>query len=136
MQRVCRGILLHRDFQLWPEDYIAYMSASVGSSWFCFSFICFSFISLQITVSSGGMLVQKLNISDLQSGNGPFDETMVYAQNKVRSMGLKTKPSSSLLGSSYHLLCKKPVVHCCFLIASNPYGDAQAIIFRSMMACP
>ncbi|XP_031955599.1 dehydrogenase/reductase SDR family member 12 isoform X5 [Corvus kubaryi] len=35
-----------------------------------------------ITVSSGGMLVQKLNVSDLQSGNGPFDGTMVYAQNK------------------------------------------------------
>ncbi|XP_064501863.1 dehydrogenase/reductase SDR family member 12 isoform X6 [Pseudopipra pipra] len=35
-----------------------------------------------ITVSSGGMLVQKLNISDLQSENGTFDGTMVYAQNK------------------------------------------------------
>ncbi|POI29277.1 hypothetical protein CIB84_006973 [Bambusicola thoracicus] len=28
------------------------------------------------------MLVQKLNISDLQSGSGSFDGTMVYAQNK------------------------------------------------------
>lgn len=89
MQRVCRGILLHRG-QLWPEDYIAKMNASVEGSWFCFSsicfsFICFSFIPLQITVSSGGMLVQKLNISDLQSENGPFDGTMVYAQNKVYS---------------------------------------------------
>lgn len=125
MQRVCRGILLRRDFQLWPEGYIACMSASVRSSWFCFSFICFSFncfsfISLQITVSSGGMLVQKLNVSDLQSENGPFDGTMVYAQNKVQSMGLKTKPSLSLLASSYHLLCRKPVGHCCFPIASNP----------------
>ncbi|XP_062423036.1 dehydrogenase/reductase SDR family member 12 isoform X2 [Rhea pennata] len=35
-----------------------------------------------ITVSSGGMLVQKLSISDLQSENGTFDGTMVYAQNK------------------------------------------------------
>nr|XP_009941130.1 PREDICTED: dehydrogenase/reductase SDR family member 12 [Opisthocomus hoazin] len=35
-----------------------------------------------VTVSSGGMLVQKLNISDLQSENGTFDGTMVYAQNK------------------------------------------------------
>ncbi|XP_071408032.1 dehydrogenase/reductase SDR family member 12 isoform X3 [Pithys albifrons albifrons] len=35
-----------------------------------------------ITVSSGGMLVQKLNVSDLQSKNGTFDGTMVYAQNK------------------------------------------------------
>ncbi|XP_057223382.1 dehydrogenase/reductase SDR family member 12 isoform X1 [Malurus melanocephalus] len=41
-----------------------------------------------ITVSSGGMLVQKLNISDLQSGNGPFDGTMVYAQNKRQQVVL------------------------------------------------
>lgn len=38
---------------------------------------------LQITVSSGGMLVQKLNIDDLQSERTAFDGTMVYAQNKV-----------------------------------------------------
>ncbi|XP_055100823.1 dehydrogenase/reductase SDR family member 12 isoform X3 [Symphalangus syndactylus] len=36
-----------------------------------------------ITVSSGGMLVQKLNTNDLQSERTPFDGTMVYAQNKV-----------------------------------------------------
>ncbi|KAM5181617.1 dehydrogenase/reductase SDR family member 12 [Mantella aurantiaca] len=35
-----------------------------------------------VTVSSGGMLVQKLDLSDLQSEKGPFDGTMVYAQNK------------------------------------------------------
>ncbi|NP_001279221.1 coiled-coil domain-containing protein 122 [Callorhinchus milii] len=35
-----------------------------------------------ITVSSGGMLVQKLNISDLQFKTGQFDGTMAYAQNK------------------------------------------------------
>ncbi|OXB62061.1 hypothetical protein ASZ78_013434, partial [Callipepla squamata] len=35
-----------------------------------------------VTVSSGGMLVQKLNVADLQSGSGTFDGTMVYAQNK------------------------------------------------------
>ncbi|KAI2569487.1 dehydrogenase/reductase 12, partial [Homo sapiens] len=35
-----------------------------------------------ITVSSGGMLVQKLNTNDLQSERTPFDGTMVYAQNK------------------------------------------------------
>ncbi|XP_067301106.1 dehydrogenase/reductase SDR family member 12 [Pseudorasbora parva] len=34
-----------------------------------------------ITVSSGGMLVQKLNVEDLQFENS-FDGTMVYAQNK------------------------------------------------------
>ncbi|XP_071408040.1 dehydrogenase/reductase SDR family member 12 isoform X4 [Pithys albifrons albifrons] len=89
-----------------------------------------------ITVSSGGMLVQKLNVSDLQSKNGTFDGTMVYAQNKVQSMVLKAKPRTCLLGSSYHLLCKKPVVCRCFPIASNPYRDTQAIIFRSTLACP
>ncbi|XP_040439995.1 dehydrogenase/reductase SDR family member 12 isoform X1 [Falco naumanni] len=41
-----------------------------------------------ITVSSGGMLVQKLNVSDLQSENGTFDGTMVYAQNKRQQVVL------------------------------------------------
>ncbi|XP_071347329.1 dehydrogenase/reductase SDR family member 12 isoform X2 [Trachinotus anak] len=36
-----------------------------------------------ITVSSGGMLVQKLRVNDLQSEKGDFDGLMVYAQNKV-----------------------------------------------------
>lgn len=35
-----------------------------------------------ITVSSGGMLVQKLNVDDLQFEKGSFDGTMAYAQNK------------------------------------------------------
>ncbi|XP_063049220.1 dehydrogenase/reductase SDR family member 12 isoform X2 [Engraulis encrasicolus] len=35
-----------------------------------------------ITVSSGGMLVQKLNFEDLQFEKGTFDGTMAYAQNK------------------------------------------------------
>ncbi|TRZ02752.1 hypothetical protein DNTS_005431, partial [Danionella cerebrum] len=35
-----------------------------------------------ITVSSGGMLVQKLNVEDLQCEKGSFDGSMVYAQNK------------------------------------------------------
>uniref|UniRef100_A0A8D0GQ36 Dehydrogenase/reductase SDR family member 12 n=1 Tax=Sphenodon punctatus TaxID=8508 RepID=A0A8D0GQ36_SPHPU len=41
-----------------------------------------------IVVSSGGMLVQKLNTSDLQSGNITFDGTMVYAQNKRQQVVL------------------------------------------------
>ncbi|KAI5616370.1 dehydrogenase/reductase SDR family member 12 [Silurus asotus] len=36
-----------------------------------------------ITVSSGGMLVQKLNLDDLQFEKGTFDGTMAYAQNKI-----------------------------------------------------
>uniref|UniRef100_A0A8C6LLA7 Dehydrogenase/reductase 12 n=1 Tax=Nothobranchius furzeri TaxID=105023 RepID=A0A8C6LLA7_NOTFU len=35
-----------------------------------------------ITVSSGGMLTQKLNVDDLQFEKGTFDGTMAYAQNK------------------------------------------------------
>uniref|UniRef100_A0A3B4B635 Uncharacterized protein n=1 Tax=Periophthalmus magnuspinnatus TaxID=409849 RepID=A0A3B4B635_9GOBI len=35
-----------------------------------------------VTVSSGGMLTQKLNIDDLQFEKGTFDGTMAYAQNK------------------------------------------------------
>lgn len=37
----------------------------------------------QITVTSGGMLVQKLRTGNLQSQIGRYDGTMVYAQNKV-----------------------------------------------------
>ncbi|XP_034042657.1 dehydrogenase/reductase SDR family member 12 [Thalassophryne amazonica] len=35
-----------------------------------------------ITVSSGGMLTQRLNVDDLQFEKGTFDGTMAYAQNK------------------------------------------------------
>ncbi|XP_056871984.1 dehydrogenase/reductase SDR family member 12 [Takifugu flavidus] len=35
-----------------------------------------------VTVSSGGMLTQKLNVDDLQFEKGTFDGTMAYAQNK------------------------------------------------------
>lgn len=38
----------------------------------------------QVTVSSGGMLTQKLNVEDLQFEKGTFDGTMAYAQNKVK----------------------------------------------------
>jgi dehydrogenase/reductase SDR family protein 12 len=37
-----------------------------------------------VTVSSGGMLTMKLDVSDLNSSKGKFDGTFVYAQNKVR----------------------------------------------------
>lgn len=43
----------------------------------------------QITVSSGGMLTQKLNVDDLQFEKGTFDGTMAYAQNKVKDTGSK-----------------------------------------------
>ncbi|XP_032352110.1 dehydrogenase/reductase SDR family member 12 isoform X5 [Camelus ferus] len=41
-----------------------------------------------ITVSSGGMLVQKLNTNDLQSERTAFNGTMVYAQNKRQQVVL------------------------------------------------
>ncbi|XP_008332143.1 dehydrogenase/reductase SDR family member 12-like [Cynoglossus semilaevis] len=41
-----------------------------------------------ITVSSGGMLVQKLRVDDLQSEMDNFDGTMVYAQNKRQQVVL------------------------------------------------
>lgn len=40
----------------------------------------------QVTVSSGGMLTQKLNVDDLQFEKGTFDGTMAYAQNKVKQI--------------------------------------------------
>ncbi|XP_054480644.1 dehydrogenase/reductase SDR family member 12-like [Anoplopoma fimbria] len=41
-----------------------------------------------ITVTSGGMLVQKLIVNDLQSEKGFFDGVMVYAQNKRQQVVL------------------------------------------------
>uniref|UniRef100_A0A1A8DRP3 Uncharacterized protein n=1 Tax=Nothobranchius kadleci TaxID=1051664 RepID=A0A1A8DRP3_NOTKA len=41
-----------------------------------------------ITVSSGGMLVQKLRVDDLHSEKGYFDGVMVYAQNKRQQVVL------------------------------------------------
>lgn len=41
-----------------------------------------------ITVSSGGMLVQKLKGDDLQSEKGHFDGVMVYTQNKRQQVAL------------------------------------------------
>ncbi|XP_024141879.1 dehydrogenase/reductase SDR family member 12 [Oryzias melastigma] len=44
-----------------------------------------------ITVSSGGMLTQKLNMDDLQFEKGTFDGTMAYAQNKRQQVTLTEK---------------------------------------------
>uniref|UniRef100_A0A8C5LVE6 Dehydrogenase/reductase SDR family member 12 n=1 Tax=Leptobrachium leishanense TaxID=445787 RepID=A0A8C5LVE6_9ANUR len=41
-----------------------------------------------VNVSSGGMLVQKLTVSDLQFECGTFDGTMAYAQNKRQQVTL------------------------------------------------
>lgn len=41
-----------------------------------------------VTVSSGGMLTQKLNVDDLQFEKGSFDGTMAYAQNKRQQVVL------------------------------------------------
>ncbi|KAM9448949.1 dehydrogenase/reductase SDR family member 12-like [Salvelinus alpinus] len=47
-----------------------------------------------ITVSSGGMLVQKMNVDDLQSEKGTFDGTMAYAQNKRQQVILTERWAS------------------------------------------
>ncbi|XP_015247691.1 PREDICTED: dehydrogenase/reductase SDR family member 12 [Cyprinodon variegatus] len=47
-----------------------------------------------ITVSSGGMLTQKLNVSDLQFEKGSFDGTMAYAQNKRQQVILTERWAS------------------------------------------
>ncbi|XP_059896316.1 dehydrogenase/reductase SDR family member 12 isoform X2 [Gadus macrocephalus] len=47
-----------------------------------------------ITVSSGGMLVQKLNLDDLQFEKGTFDGTMAYAQNKRQQVILTERWAS------------------------------------------
>lgn len=47
-----------------------------------------------ITVSSGGMLVQKLNADDLQFEKGTFEGAMVYAQNKRQQVVLTERWAS------------------------------------------
>ncbi|CAK6971727.1 dehydrogenase/reductase SDR family member 12 [Scomber scombrus] len=47
-----------------------------------------------VTVSSGGMLTQKLNVDDLQVEKGTFDGTMVYAQNKRQQVILTERWAS------------------------------------------
>uniref|UniRef100_A0A668AN79 Dehydrogenase/reductase (SDR family) member 12 n=1 Tax=Myripristis murdjan TaxID=586833 RepID=A0A668AN79_9TELE len=47
-----------------------------------------------ITVSSGGMLTQKLNVDDLQFEKGTFDGTMAYAQNKRQQVILTERWAS------------------------------------------
>ncbi|KAG8000918.1 Dehydrogenase/reductase SDR family member 12 [Nibea albiflora] len=47
-----------------------------------------------VTVSSGGMLTQKLNVDDLQFEKGTFDGTSAYAQNKRQQVILTERWAS------------------------------------------
>ncbi|XP_070831866.1 dehydrogenase/reductase SDR family member 12 [Chaetodon trifascialis] len=47
-----------------------------------------------VTVSSGGMLTQKMNVDDLQFEKGTFDGTMAYAQNKRQQVILTERWAS------------------------------------------
>uniref|UniRef100_A0A672YLS8 Dehydrogenase/reductase (SDR family) member 12 n=1 Tax=Sphaeramia orbicularis TaxID=375764 RepID=A0A672YLS8_9TELE len=47
-----------------------------------------------ITVASGGMLTQRLNVDDLQFEKGTFDGTMAYAQNKRQQVVLTERWAS------------------------------------------
>ncbi|KAK1162482.1 dehydrogenase/reductase SDR family member 12-like [Acipenser oxyrinchus oxyrinchus] len=58
-----------------------------------------------ITVSSGGMLIQKLDTEDLQAEKGHFDGTLVYAQNKRQQVVMTdqwAKVHSSIHFSAMH----------------------------------
>ncbi|CAF89091.1 unnamed protein product, partial [Tetraodon nigroviridis] len=68
-----------------------------------------------ITVSSGGMLVQKLRIGNLQSERGRYDGAMVYAQHKVRERGELGNPSGTLT-----------CVCVCVCVAEAAGGDDRA----------
>uniref|UniRef100_A0A8C2S9V0 Dehydrogenase/reductase 12 n=1 Tax=Capra hircus TaxID=9925 RepID=A0A8C2S9V0_CAPHI len=59
-----------------------------------------------ITVSSGGMLVQKLNTDDLQSERTAFDGTMVYAQNKRQQVVLTERWAQA--HPAIHFSCMHP----------------------------
>ncbi|KAG8452796.1 hypothetical protein GDO86_004548 [Hymenochirus boettgeri] len=71
-----------------------------------------------ITVSSGGMLVQKLNVLDLQFETGTFDGTMAYAQNKRQQVIL-----------TEHWAKSHPKIH--FSIMHPGWADTPAV--RSSM---
>ncbi|KAM9321231.1 dehydrogenase/reductase SDR family member 12 [Gastrophryne carolinensis] len=71
-----------------------------------------------VTVSSGGMLVQKLDVSDLQCEAGSFDGTMVYAQNKRQQVVL-----------TEHWAKSNPKVH--FSVMHPGWADTPAV--RSSM---
>ncbi|TWW73259.1 dehydrogenase/reductase SDR family member 12-like [Takifugu flavidus] len=67
-----------------------------------------------ITVSSGGMLVQKLRADDLQSEKGFFDSVMVYAQNKRQQVVL-----------TQHWAKANPVIH--FSVMHPGWVDTPAV---------
>uniref|UniRef100_A0A8B9Q302 Dehydrogenase/reductase SDR family member 12 n=1 Tax=Apteryx owenii TaxID=8824 RepID=A0A8B9Q302_APTOW len=58
-----------------------------------------------ITVSSRGMLVQKLSIPDLQSANGTFDGTMVQAQNKRQQVALTEQWAKAHRNIHFSIMC-------------------------------
>ncbi|XP_052506110.1 dehydrogenase/reductase SDR family member 12 isoform X2 [Budorcas taxicolor] len=63
-------------------------------------------LNVLITVSSGGMLVQKLNTDDLQSERTAFDGTMVYAQNKRQQVVLTERWARA--HPAIHFSCMHP----------------------------
>uniref|UniRef100_UPI003AAE03AA dehydrogenase/reductase SDR family member 12 isoform X1 n=1 Tax=Centroberyx gerrardi TaxID=166262 RepID=UPI003AAE03AA len=67
-----------------------------------------------ITVSSGGMLVQKLCVDNLQSKRGYFDGTMVYAQNKRQQVVLTEQWAKA-----------NPVIH--FSVMHPGWADTPAV---------
>ncbi|XP_041848632.1 dehydrogenase/reductase SDR family member 12-like [Melanotaenia boesemani] len=67
-----------------------------------------------ITVSSGGMLVQKLRVDDLQSENGYFDGVMVHAQNKRQQVVL-----------TQHWAKANPIIH--FSVMHPGWVDTPAV---------
>ncbi|XP_037646443.1 dehydrogenase/reductase SDR family member 12 [Sebastes umbrosus] len=59
-----------------------------------------------VTVSSGGMLTQKLNVDDLQFEKGVFDGTAAYAQNKRQQVILTDRWASQ--HKDIHFSCMHP----------------------------
>ncbi|XP_068423148.1 dehydrogenase/reductase SDR family member 12 [Clinocottus analis] len=59
-----------------------------------------------VTVSSGGMLTQKLSVDDLQCEKSPFDGTAVYAQNKRQQVVLTDRWAAQ--HKDIHFSCMHP----------------------------
>ncbi|XP_043975530.1 DHRS-12_like_SDR_c-like domain-containing protein isoform X2 [Gambusia affinis] len=78
-----------------------------------------------ITVSSGGMLVQKLRIGNLQSERGRFDGTMVYAQHKRQQVVMTEQLAKT------HANIHFSVMHPGWV--NTPVANAMPDFHRSMM---
>ena len=80
----------------------------------------YNYSKLQITVSSGGMYTQKLDVENIQNLKGNFDGTFVYAQNKRQQVcGDQIKKIYSYSGEFAKQVKINKVIKILFNITNN-----------------